>query len=81
MRAAVIHEHGGPEQLVYESNYPDPTPAEGEVIVKDLTLEQSQARAKHMAEDAGKEFDPASVTEPMTIVMLDGKGATISVKS
>ena len=33
MRAAVIHEHGGPEQLVYESNYPDPTPAEGEVIV------------------------------------------------
>ena len=33
MRAAVIHAHGGPEQLVYESNYPDPTPAEGEVIV------------------------------------------------
>ena len=33
MRAAVIHAHGGPEQLVYESNYPDPTPAEAEVIV------------------------------------------------
>ena len=33
MRAAVIHAHGGPEQLVYESNYPDPTPSEGEVIV------------------------------------------------
>ena len=55
--------------------------AEGEVIVKEMTLEQSVARAKHMAEDAGKAFDPASVTEPMTIVMLDGKGATISVKS
>ena len=55
--------------------------AEGEVIVRELTLEQSQAQAKHMAEDAGKEFDPASVTEPMTIVMLDGKGATISVQS
>ncbi len=55
--------------------------AEGEVIVKEMTLEQSVARAKHMAEDAGKEFDPASVTEPTTLVMLDGKGATISVKS
>lgn len=34
MRAAVIHAHGGPEQLVYDANYPDPTPGEGEVIVR-----------------------------------------------
>jgi alcohol dehydrogenase len=33
MRAAVIHAHGGPEQLVFEANYPDPTPEEGDVIV------------------------------------------------
>ena len=34
MRAAVIHEHGGPEALRYESNFPDPRPAADEVVLK-----------------------------------------------
>lgn len=34
MRAVVLHEHGGPENLVYEENFPDPTPRPGDVIVK-----------------------------------------------
>jgi alcohol dehydrogenase len=34
MRAAVIHEHGGPGSIKYESNYPDPKPAPDEVILK-----------------------------------------------
>jgi len=34
MRAAVIHEHGGPGTIRYESSYPDPRPAADEVIVR-----------------------------------------------
>lgn len=33
MKAVVLFEHGGPENLVYETNHPDPTVVEGEVIV------------------------------------------------
>ena len=33
MRAAVVREHGGPERLVYEKDFPDPRPGEGDVIV------------------------------------------------
>jgi alcohol dehydrogenase len=34
MRAAVIHEHGGPGSIRYESQYPDPRPAADEVVIK-----------------------------------------------
>lgn len=34
MRAAVIHEHGGPGCIRYEAAYPDPTPAPDEVLVR-----------------------------------------------
>jgi len=34
MNAAVIRAHGGPEQLVYERDFPDPVPGPGEVIVR-----------------------------------------------
>ncbi len=34
MRAAVINEHGGPGSIRYDSNYPDPTPVAGEVLVR-----------------------------------------------
>ena len=54
--------------------------AEGEVSVRELSMEQSVGWAKHMAEDAGKTFDPAEVKEPLTIVQLDGKGAEIRVR-
>ena len=33
MKAAVVREHGGPDRLVFETNFPDPTPGEGDVIV------------------------------------------------
>ena len=34
MRAVAVHEHGGPDHLVFEANYPDPTPGPGDVIVR-----------------------------------------------
>ena len=34
MKAAVIFEHGGPGSIRYETAYPDPRPATGEVIVR-----------------------------------------------
>jgi NADPH:quinone reductase-like Zn-dependent oxidoreductase len=33
MKAIVMHEYGGPEVLKYE-DYPDPSPGEGEVLVR-----------------------------------------------
>lgn len=51
--------------------------AEGTVSVRTLTLEQTRKFEAHMAQDAGKEFDPESITEPMTVVQLTGHGAVI----
>jgi alcohol dehydrogenase len=34
MRAVVLREHGGPENLIYETDFPDPTPRPGDVIVR-----------------------------------------------
>lgn len=34
MRAAVVREHGGPDRLVYETDFPDPHPGPGEVVVR-----------------------------------------------
>jgi alcohol dehydrogenase len=34
MKAAVIRQHGGPGSIAIESDYPDPRPAQGEVIVR-----------------------------------------------
>ena len=33
MRAAIVREHGGPDRLNFETNFPDPKPGEGDVIV------------------------------------------------
>lgn len=33
MRAAVIYEHGGPEKLIYEADFPDPIIKDGSVII------------------------------------------------
>jgi alcohol dehydrogenase len=33
MKAAVVRAHGGPDALVYETDFPDPRPGEGDVIV------------------------------------------------
>lgn len=51
--------------------------AQGVVRVKKLTLEQTRAYLGHMAEEKGETFDKSKVTEPKTIVMLDGHGAVI----
>ena len=34
MRAVALHAHGGPEQLVLVPDFPDPRPAEGDVILR-----------------------------------------------
>ena len=34
MKAAVIHEHGGPGSIQYKTDYPDPVPAPGEALVR-----------------------------------------------
>lgn len=52
--------------------------AEGTVSVRTLSLEDTRKFEAHMAQDAGKEFDPESITEPMVVIMLEGRGAVIS---
>ncbi len=54
--------------------------AQGQVMVKELTLEQSKQYAEEMAHEYGKPFDPASVTKPVQIVRLDGTGAVFRDK-
>ena len=49
--------------------------AEGIVAVKELTLEQTKARAEYEAKEYGKAYDPAAITEPGAIVQIDGTGA------
>lgn len=49
--------------------------AEGVVAVHELSLEESKDYAKEQAEESGKAYDPATITEPMAIVRLDGTGA------
>lgn len=34
MRAVVLHEHGGPDNLVLEENYPDPQAGPGDVVLR-----------------------------------------------
>ena len=34
MKAVAVHEHGGPENLAYHTDYPDPTPGPGDVILR-----------------------------------------------
>lgn len=49
--------------------------AEGVVAVKELTLEQTKARAEYEAKEYGKAYDPAAITAPGAIVQIDGTGA------
>lgn len=53
--------------------------AEGVVVAQTLSLEETRKYLEYQAKEYGKDdVDPASVTEPMTIVRLDGQGAVIS---
>lgn len=52
--------------------------AEGVVAVKDLTLEESKQYAEYQAKEYKLPYDPAKVTEPMSIVRIDGTGAVFT---
>lgn len=51
--------------------------AEGVVSTRTLSLEETRQYLEYQAKEYGKDVDPASVTEPMTIVRLDGEGAVL----
>lgn len=49
--------------------------AEGVVAVKEMTLEESKEYAAYQAKEYNLPYDPATITEPMAIVRIDGTGA------
>jgi cytochrome c-type biogenesis protein CcmE len=49
--------------------------AEGVVVVKDLSLEDTKAMAIEEAKEHGDTCDPDKITEAKSIVRLDGTGA------
>jgi len=51
--------------------------AEGVFTKIEMTLEQTIAYREHHAEEHGEEFDPSTVTEPMTFFQIRGTGAVI----
>lgn len=50
---------------------------EGTVYKIDLTKEEALKYYEHLAEEQGKEFNPESVTGPVTIYQIKGLGAVI----
>ena len=52
--------------------------AQGTVVTQQLTLEETRAMEAHFAEDAGRDFDPESITEGKTVFRIQGTGAVIS---
>ena len=51
---------------------------EGIVEELSLTREQALRMAKHRAEEQGKEFDPSSITGPVSFYRIRGLGARIN---
>ena len=49
--------------------------AEGVVVVKELSLEDTRAMEVEEAREHGDTLDPATVTQPKSIIRLDGTGA------
>ncbi len=50
---------------------------EGVVAINELTLEETREYVAYQQKEYGAERDPASVTEPMVIVRVDGTGALL----
>ena len=50
---------------------------EGEIYEITYTKEEAIEHAQHLAEEAGKKFDPKSVTGPMSVYQIRGIGAEI----
>ncbi len=53
--------------------------AEGTVYKIELTKEEAISYFEHIAEEGGKEFDPSTVTGPVTIYQIKGIGAEIEI--
>lgn len=51
---------------------------EGEVYKIELDEEEAKDYFEHMAEESDQEFDPTTVTGPMTIYQIKGFGAVIN---
>lgn len=51
---------------------------EGTVYKIELTKEEAIEYYEHLAEEAGREFDPSTVTGPVTIYQIRGLGAEIN---
>jgi hypothetical protein len=51
--------------------------ADGVARNVELDLEQTRRYLAHKAEEKGEAFDPATCTQPMTYVRLDGVGAVV----
>ena len=51
--------------------------AEGILRAREMDEEAARAWFHHLAEEKGEEFDPASVTGPMTVYQIEGQGAVL----
>lgn len=54
--------------------------AQGEVSVRELSLEESKQYAEYQAKEYGIPYDEASITKPTLMVKLDGTGAVFRDK-
>lgn len=65
-------------EIVFDKDLKDKkVVAEGTVYKFDLTQEQAVGYFKHLAEEKGETFDPASVTAGTTIYQIGGIGAKV----
>lgn len=65
-------------EIVFPKNATGKTAlAQGIVTVKTKTKDELIAEGEHFAKDAGKEFDPSTVTGPKTVVTIKGEGAVL----
>lgn len=55
--------------------------AEGTVYRIDLTQEEAIKFYEHIAEESGAEFDPSTITGPVTIYQIRGIGAEIDMSN
>jgi hypothetical protein len=51
--------------------------AEGKLAKIEMTKDEAIAQAKHLAEEKGRKFDPASVKGPVTVYQIQGTGAVV----
>ena len=51
--------------------------AQGVVRKMPMPLEQSKKYAEYQAREYGADMDPDKITEPITLVRLDGTGAVV----